>query len=380
MSEPWKKGYFECLMGSGETAEKLDGWLEDTVTHIASPPEYVVGPSNPRPRQGPKGSIAPLEENCVPAYPSPAVFYMKILTTKGFQTNQKLDAALAYADWLDYKGLKETAGEVYHWAMDIAAEGLDVDPKKVVDLKTGVLKDAGNKYATENLLRTSKAMGVHQVRTGDLTSALSVFLSVLKARRSAAPPDDLLQDNGELKPKRTLKTPAQRQRNEHPVRSQSTACEEASLMVYIGEIIFASSSQETGLSWTRDAVDHAEISLLQLDESQERKRLSASPSHAMQYQSTEEQCQHCIRSGLSNWKQMIRTLVVKAENEELKTMDQVNDYWFGRGPWKVTEKQTQRRRWEAEEMILDDRATRIQRLIGDDELSALTSGSTMFFG
>ncbi|KAF3482347.1 uncharacterized protein GIQ15_05106 [Arthroderma uncinatum] len=402
MSEPWKKGYFQTLMGAGETAEKLDGWLEDSVTHRASPPEYVIGPSNPRPKQAPKGSVVPLEENCVPAYRSPAVFYMKILTTKGFQTNQKLDAALAYADWLDYKGLKETAGEVYRWAMDIAAEGLDVDPKKVVDLKTGVVKNGGNKHITENLLRTSKAMGVHHVRTGDLSMALAVFLSVLKSRRSAPESDDSLQINGSPSGKSRSNTPDPkandtmstissifspppypvpvRTGNEPITRSQSTACEEAGLMVYIGEIIFSSSSQETGLSWTRDAVDHAEISLLQLDGSQEQKRLSASPSYGVEYQSTEEQCQHCLRSGLKNWQQMIRTLVVKAENEELDTMDHVADYWFGRGPRKVAEKQTLRRRWEAEEMILSDRAKRIQNLLGDDEISSLTSGGSLLFG
>ncbi|EEQ35290.1 hypothetical protein McanCB56680_004716 [Microsporum canis] len=398
MSEPWKKGYFECLMGAAETAEKLDGWLEDTVTHIASPPEYVVGPSNPRPKQGPKGSIAPLEENCVPAYQSPSVFYMKILTTKGFQTNQKLDAALAYADWLDYKGLKDTAGEVYRWAMDIAVEGLSVDPQKVVDPKTGILKDGGNKYVTENLLRTSKAMGVHQVRTGDITSALAVFLSVLKSRRSVTASEDSLpkagssrQDKSKTKKNDAITAISSfispppypipvRTGNEPPVRSQSSACEEAGLMVYIGEIIYASSSQETGLTWTRDAVDQAEIALLQLDALQEQKRLAASPSHGMQYQSMEEQCQHCLRSGLKNWKQMVRSLVVKAEKEELKAMDEVNNYWFGRGPKKVAEKQTQRRRWEAEEMILGDRAKRIQRLIGDDGFSALTSGDRVFFG
>ncbi|EGE08880.1 hypothetical protein TEQG_07787 [Trichophyton equinum CBS 127.97] len=398
MREPWKKGYFDCLMGAAETAEKLDGWLEDTVTHIASPPEYVVGPSNPRPKEGPKGSIAPLEENCVPAFQNPSVFYMKILTTKGFQTNQKLDAALAYADWLDYKGLKDTAGEVYCWAMDIAVEGLGVDPQKVVDIKTGIIKEGGNKYVTENLLRTSKAMGVHQVRVGDLSSALAVFLSVLKCRRSVTASEDSLPKVVNLKPNKSKTkkddiltaitsfiSPPQypipiRTGNEPPVRSQSTACEEAGLMLYIGEIIYASSSREAGLSWTRDAVDQAEIALLQFDEKQEQKQLVASPSHGMQYQSTEEQCQHCLRSGLKNWRQMIRSLVVKAEKDELKTMDEVNDYWFGRGPRKVAEKQAQRRRWEAEEMILDDRAKRIQRLIGDDGLSALTSSDRMFFG
>ncbi|KAK2743429.1 hypothetical protein FQN57_004894 [Myotisia sp. PD_48] len=400
MSESWKKGYFEALMGAGETAEKLDGWMDDKKKGIASPPEYVVGPSNPNPKPVPKGMIVPDEENSVPAYESPEVYYMKILTTKGFQTNQKLDAALAYADWLDFKGLNETAGEVYNWAMDITIAGLpgvvnlDVDAEKIVDRKTGVLKKGGYGSLTENLLRTSTALGIHQVRIGNLTSALSVFLSVLQARRniststdipSIKPPssfrphskeENVLQSISYLFSPPPYPLPT-RTGNEHPLHSESSGCEEAGLMIYIGEIIFASSSQEKGLAWTRDAVDHAEISLLQLDPDQE----SGQPhSHAMEYSTAEEKCRDCLRTGLDNWKKMVRKLVVRAENEELQSMDRMDEAWFGRGRKKVQEKRMQRRRWEAEELILNERAKRVRNLIGDSDVPTLTAaGDSIFF-
>ncbi|KAF7142180.1 hypothetical protein CNMCM5793_008901 [Aspergillus hiratsukae] len=129
-------------MGAAKAAENLEGWLTDWKQRISAPAEYVVGPSNPRPKPMPAGQKqVPREEDSEPASPSPEVFYMKILTTKGFDTRQKLDAALAYADWLDYKGLRETARDMYAWAMDIAAAGSPVDAGKVVDAKTGVVKN-----------------------------------------------------------------------------------------------------------------------------------------------------------------------------------------------------------------------------------------------
>ncbi|KAF4252556.1 hypothetical protein CNMCM8689_005053 [Aspergillus fumigatus] len=141
-SEPWRRGYHQALMGAAKAAENLEGWLTDRKQRISAPAEYVVGPSNPRPKPMPAGQKkVPREEDSEPASPSPEVFYMKILTTKGFDTRQKLDAALAYADWLDYKGLPETARDMYAWAMDIAAAGSSVDASKVVDTKTGVLKN-----------------------------------------------------------------------------------------------------------------------------------------------------------------------------------------------------------------------------------------------
>ncbi|EEH03557.1 conserved hypothetical protein [Histoplasma capsulatum G186AR] len=406
MSEAWKIGYFQALMGAGEAAEKLDGWMEDTEQQIVGPAECVLGPSNVMPQLLPGTKKMLKEEHCVPAYQSPEAFYVKILTTKGFGTHQKLDAALAYADWLDFKGLKETAGNVYSWAMDIATAELpgDVDPNKVVDRKTGILKERGNAHVTENLLRASTALGVHQVRLGDLPTALSIFVSVLRARRSlpqeehsasiteqiSSPPNASKAKNDSvltLVPKSILSflTPPAyplptRTGNERAMRSIYTACEEAGLMVYIGEIIFAASSHERGLAWTRDAVDLAEATILQLNAEEEEQNLNSnsmfmttnnasSGSLSMNHSDTHQRCRECVKAGLDNWKQMVRQLVVKAENEELDSMDQVGKLswlsWWAGGMKRVKQKEMERKRWEAEELIVQDRERALRYILGN---------------
>ncbi|KAK2790837.1 hypothetical protein FQN53_008661 [Emmonsiellopsis sp. PD_33] len=379
MSEAWKIGYFQTLMGAGEAAEKLDGWMEDTELNMAGPAECVVGPSNPTGGFLPGTKKMLREEHCVPAYEGPEVYYMKILTTKGFGTHQKLDAALAYADWLDFKGLKETADHVYNWAMDIAASGLSVDAKDVIDQTTGILKPAGSEFVTENLLRASTALGVHEVRRGDLSKALSIFLSVLRARRALPPTDLTTEDKTSQQPEKTsllssitnlLAPPPYplptTTGNERPSRSHYTACEEAGLMVYIGEIIFASSSQERGLAWTRDAVDMAEATILQLNE-EEHDNSPNSPivSASMNHADAHQRCRDCVKAGLENWKTMVRKLVVKAEMEELESMEKVREGWFGSGKKRVREKEMERRRWEAEELILKDRENQLRYILGN---------------
>ncbi|KAI5285434.1 hypothetical protein KEM54_000573, partial [Ascosphaera aggregata] len=164
MSAEWREGYFHALMGAGSAAEKMDGWVRDTKSNDIGPSEYVVGPSNPFPRTSPLRNVADVkvpelcEEHCVPAYGSPESYYTKILKTVGFRDNQKLDAALAYADWLDYKGQKDEAFNMYSVAMNIAASGLRSEKSKIVDEATGILKAGGEALVTDNLLRASTAM------------------------------------------------------------------------------------------------------------------------------------------------------------------------------------------------------------------------------
>ncbi|PGH10571.1 hypothetical protein AJ79_05393 [Helicocarpus griseus UAMH5409] len=405
MSEAWKIGYFQALMGAGEAAEKLDGWMRDTVQDIVGPPDAVI-----RTAKGAIGGVLPTplpgrkmlkEEDSVPAYERPEVFYMKVLTTKGFGTQQKLDAALAYADWLDFKGLDGTAGDVYRWAMDIAAAGLggDVDAGRVVDRETGVLNEKGNAFVTENILRTSTALGVHQVRRGDLSKALSIFVSVLRARRglpaveqpaAITDPEFKMTLSKTKKPYSLTDLPRTivalltlleyplptRTGNEPAVRSPYTACEEAGLMVYIGEILYASSSQERGLAWTRDAVDLAESTILQLNDGENADDLAtahfANPSSmplSVNHADAHQRCRDCVKAGLDNWKTMVRKLVVKAENEELESLEKVGEGWFGSGKRRVREREMERRRWEAEEMLVKDRANRLRYILGNPGFS-----------
>ncbi|KAL1963765.1 hypothetical protein VTN77DRAFT_7831 [Rasamsonia byssochlamydoides] len=379
-SEPWRRGYFQALMGAARAAENLEGWMTDRKRRISAPAEYVVGPSNPRPKPLPaRQKQVLLEEDCEPASESPEVFYIKILTTKGFSTKQKVDAALAYADWLDYKGLKGTARDMYSWAMDIAAAGLPFDAARVVDTKTGILKTNNRDVASENIMRVSTALAVHHARSGDLQTALSIFTSVLKARRGL--PE---QDTSSKKPRPTSQTTgsapfgdlvekiktilvpvtypdAPSDGNDPPVRTVGSACEEAGLMTYIGEIIYASSSQENGLSWTRDAVDMAESTFIELGNDRE-------------YAAARERCTQCLKVGLDNWKTMVRNLVVKAEKEEAEAMQKAEKAWYG-GEKRVQAKTLERKRWEAEEMIVQERANRLLPLIDD---GGLASGNSLF--
>lgn len=381
-SEPWRRGYFQALMGAAKAAENLDGWLTDRKQHISAPAEYVVGPSNPRPKPMPAGQkTIPQEEHCEAASPPPERFYMKVLTTKGFDTRQKLDAALAYADWLDFKGLGRTAGDMYTWALDIAASGIDGDASQVVDLKTGILKE-GVQLPSENLLRVSTALAVHNARQGNLPTALSLFTSVLKTRRSL-PLDPEFSMPSLSAPSKSTSDPfvalfksiktvlipveypkPQSSGDKPPLRTASSACDEAGLMTYIGEILYASSSRENGLAWTRDAVEMAESTMLELGKSQD--------SHAR------TRCAQCVKVGLENWKTMVASLVALAEKEEKESIDQAKKAWFG-GESRAQAKADHLRRWKAEEAVLDDRIRRLFPILeGESGLDMLSPSSSLF--
>ncbi|KAH2654749.1 hypothetical protein KXV92_003772 [Aspergillus fumigatus] len=339
-SEPWRRGYHQALMGAAKAAENLEGWLTDRKQRISAPAEYVVGPSNPRPKPMPAGQKkVPREEDSEPASPSPEVFYMKILTTKGFDTRQKLDAALAYADWLDYKGLPETARDMYAWAMDIAAAGSSVDASKVVDTKTGVLKNDTQALPSENILRVSTALAVHHARQGNLPTALSIFTSVLKARRSLPPPPP------DAKPFVLPSIP------------KSTRDPFVSLYNSI-------KTMETGLAWTRDAVDLAESTILELGGFEDHN-----PQH---------RCAECLRVGLENWKTMVSQLVAQAEREERESIEKAKHSWFG-GEKQMEAKALERKRWEAERLILDDRIKKLWPIIdGESGLEGIAPNSSLF--
>lgn len=383
-SEPWRRGYFQALLGAAKAAENLEGWLTDRKQRISASAEYFVGRSNPRPKPVPAGSRTPREEDAEPASPSPEVFYMKILTTRGFDTRQKLDAALSYADWLDYKGLQSTAADMYTWALDIAASGSAVDAEKVVDLKTGVVKDGNQAAPSENILRVSTALAVHHARHGNLPTALSIFTSVLRTRRAASPPPPgtvLPTPPSVPKPTsdpfasffNTLKTifiPAQfppppLSGNDPPFKTATSPCDEAGLMTYIGEIIYASSSKETGLAWTRDAVDLAETTFPETDTSNPNNR-----------------CAECLRVSLGNWKTMVSQLLEKAKKDEEETVEKAKNgsSWF-RGPSKkqIEAKTNERKRWEAEQFILDDRIRKLQPITEmESAMSGIVPGVDLF--
>lgn len=383
-SEPWRRGYFQALIGAAKAAENLDGWLTDRKQKISAPAEYVVGPSNPRPKPMPAGQKkVPREEDCEQASPSPETFYMKILTTNGFTTGQKLDAALAYADWLDFKGLSLTASDMYTWALDIAAGGVEGDASKIVDLKTGLLKNNAGDLPSENILRVSTALAVHNARQANLPTALSLFTSVLKARRSLPLSPDfdhspsftpLPQTSTDpftslFKSLKNVLIPVEypeppQSGDQPPRRTTASACEEAGLMTYIGEILYASSSKESGLAWTRDAVDMAESTIYELSHSPDR--------------AARTRCAQCLKVGLENWKIMVSSLVSHAQQEEQASKDQAKSAWFG-GERRAQAKSLECRRWEAESAILEDRIRRLFPLLeGEAELDLVAPNSSLF--
>jgi len=277
---------------------------------------------------------------------------MKVLTTNGFDTRQRLEAAMAYADWCDFKGLTETAEDVYHWAVDIAQSGLPDGAPEVVDVNTGVIKKGKEDAVTENILNVCTAFGVHHAKAGNVKEALPVFLSVLRARKELPPsPFGVTGTRKQVKEEGywpyvyALKDliierpyPAlPPSGNEKPYHTLKEACEEVGLMVYLGEILFATSDSERGkgLSWTRDSVEAAEAIMWMMDEQKE--------------EDGKERCRECLETGLQNWKDMSRQMARLAAKKEQTIENGSGLFGLGLGKAHQIEKAHQEKmRWEEE--------------------------------
>ncbi|KAK5112422.1 hypothetical protein LTR85_011531 [Meristemomyces frigidus] len=318
-SWPWRAGYYEVVMGCAAAAEHLDGMVVDKTRGLVFPKEVVIGPSNPDPRPVPPYmAAAPKEEDCGRPFDPPETYYMRVLTSKGFTTKQKLDAALAYANWLEFKGLDDSAEEMYKWGVDIAKTGLSIitNPEDVLDSKTSVLKSDAAADATPNLLRATTSLAIHHARIGNVSAALSILLSILRARISA-PVSPFPQSPQTARPAqdeaktdidaalsffqkvfRPPQYPPPPPSGDLPMvrLSERPSCEESELMLYIGEILFASSpSSSEGLGWTRQAVTVAEANL-------------QSGILATDGQEEAAKCKQCLTIGVANWETMLRRL------------------------------------------------------------------------
>ncbi|KAF2146256.1 uncharacterized protein K452DRAFT_283533 [Aplosporella prunicola CBS 121167] len=351
-SEPWRRGYFEVLMGCAKSAEQLDGWVKDTTRNISFPSEYVIGPSNPRPRPCPAFMhSAPLEENCIPAFAQPETYYMKVLTTKGFNTNQRLKAALGYADWLDFKGLNDSAQEMYNWGMDIATSALP-EVESVVDLKTGVIREGANRVS-DNIVQAATSLATHYACNANVSAALPIYLSVLRARSSAPaapyPSNGSSGSNGILDTIFSFIVPPQYpppppSGNDALRRTPNSKCEETALKTYIGEILFATapSNLETGLAWTREAVAEAEAGVedgsLKLED--------------------RDKCAQCLEVGLNNLQKMVAKLD-KEEKDKTSGLGGKSS-WFSL--WGSTKEEgASESKWAAELSEIEDRILRLHR-------------------
>lgn len=378
-SWPWRQGYFEAIMGCAQAAEHLDDMVRDKTRGLVFPKEMLIGPSNPDPRPVPVGmNAAPLEENCDRPYAPPETFYLRVLTSRGFETWQKLDAALAYANWLEYKGLNDSALEMYRWGVDIA-RGVLPDAESIIDGRTGVLK-VDEPFAaapSPNVLRAATSLAVHHARTGAVSEALPIFLSVLRARRSApVSPFAITQPNTRNADKQTTDYqsflnvlgsiirkpvyPAPPPSGDEPlIRStEKPTCHEAELMLYIGEILFASSpSSEEGLGWTRRAVAIAE------DGSNPTRASDAATL------SDRKKCKECLVTGVGNWEAMLRRLaaeqVVTAEREGGSDGGWLRwGGWFGKD-WQKAVTQD----WQTELRLVQEKRASLARQGIDEEMS-----------
>lgn len=371
MPEPWRRGYYEVLMGSGKSAEHMDGRVTDTTRNISFPQNTVIGPSNPDPRPVPPNAYsAPREEDCVPSYPGPERFYLRILTTNGFTEKQKLDAALAYAAWLEYKQTPGTALEVYKWGLDIATGSWQGKP--IVDSE-GVI-DSSSGSPTSNILTATTALAVHHASNNNLQLALPIFLSVLRARKQLPEAPSTMHStlatssSDEESWFRTASTlvanavrapdypPPPPDGQSPPQRSGKERCEEAAVMAYIGEILFALKSSKTsrgdGLAWTREAVDVAE----------EELRSSMATKHSSKKKpgvdaETRKTCSQCLEVGLGNWQAMVAKMA-RAEKEINKAGKGAG--WLGFG----SKEEVHVTRWESEEAVVRERIRRGEELIG----------------
>ncbi|KAF4978764.1 hypothetical protein FZEAL_4909 [Fusarium zealandicum] len=353
-SEEWRRGYFEAIMLAAKGAEHVDGWVRDLSRNIISPPEFVIGPSNPRPAPIPPGQPhAPREEDCEVAYPGADNFYMKILATKGFSPRQKLEAALEYASFMEFKQRPEGAEALYNLALAEATQGLDMS-NPPYNPKTFILNDRAGP-PSQNILDAVTAIATHKARSGNISAALPIYLSLLKARRvlpSNPPP------SATPKPKARSRLaqfiwffsqdeypPPPPDGTQPPWRSPQERCQEASLSLWIGEILFASSSKDDGLSWTRDSVDVAEEQLRNIDPLNEDK-------------SAKQTCRECLSAGLENWGRMVIKLAKEEEQrrEKAVTQSSVFSFWSGASP-------NAEDRWTAEDAVVKERVRRTRELI-----------------
>ncbi|KAJ6446897.1 nuclear pore protein NUP57 [Purpureocillium lavendulum] len=365
-SEEWRRGYFEAIMLAAKAAEHVDGWVRDRTRNVVSPPEFVIGPSNPRPKPiAPGNPHAPREEDCDVAYPSADNFYMKILATKGLTARQKMNAALEYASFMEFKGRSDGPEALYNLALAEATQG--IEPAGLpYNPKTFVVKD--HTKPSLNILDALSAMATHKARKGDVSSALPIYVSLLKCRRSLSdtPPrptpakprrQTLLQQVvGFFSPPNYPSPPPDG--TQPPWRSPYERCQEASLNLYIGEILYATASRDDGLAWTRDSVDLSEEQLRALGSGTDRRDRDA-----------RQTCRECLATGLDNWFTMVARLArTEAAKKTSGATSSVFSFWSG--------SQDAEGRWAAEEAVVQERKRRTKELM--EEVTPPSTGIWSF--
>lgn len=317
-SEEWRQGYYEVLMGMASAAERLDGWVTDKWRRNVWAPEFVQSASNPRPKAVLPGMPEPPDvEHRVPAAEAPETFYLKIITSKGFTTYQRLSAALGYADWLNFRKLPDSAEEMYRWALDIAIAGLPTpDSSAVINRDTGILSNTAPKeFITSNIIYATTNLAIFMAEHGRVTAALPIFISALRARLGAD--EALIPTSSPQKDSSLTGTllsllsepdypPVPPSGDEPLLRKEIDRCEEAALKNYIGEILFATAGTSTtqrqqGLSWVRDSV------------STSKTAQSLNPIKTKD--DVRKKCEKCEEVGLESWGKIMTYLAAEAREK-----------------------------------------------------------------
>ncbi|CAK7273448.1 hypothetical protein SEPCBS57363_005657 [Sporothrix epigloea] len=282
-SEPWRRGYYEALLAAAATAEHVDGWLLDRTRNTVFPPDIVVGPSNLNPRPLPPNvSGAPREENCEPIFPTPAEIYLKLLHTRGLTARQHIVAALAFANYLEYKQDKDAAAYVYERAVLAARTPVTEDDDTGLSffdrnvqvnapawIKAWTAQNHASDSATtsstdgilsRNLLSALTAYATFLARSGNLDGALPLFVSLLQARRSLPPSASTAAASAAAARREKASIaklllafisppsypPPPDDGFGPPLPGARATCEEAALRLHIGEILYASARKGTG--------------------------------------------------------------------------------------------------------------------------------------
>jgi hypothetical protein len=347
-SEEWRKGYARLLLAMASAMEQIDGWVLDKKQNYVVPVEMVRGPSNPRPSPLPPGATihSPNEADCEP-YGRPAEYYYdKLLNTPGIRYADLLDAKLARAYWKEFKGDEVGAGELFESAMtdSLALLGIE-EPKSLLRFL-----EEPSRHLSENVLAASTALATHRARHGDSAEALSLFAAILNNRLSL--PDDLRAKSTDSswdwigKMKGLLHEPEYRladPRNETAVRN---ACDEAALRMFIGELLFATSStrKEEGFNWTMSAIDTAAKELqAQVDEETDPK--------------AGKTCRQCLEASFDNATKMAVEMrrQKQATEAQKSSLSRWTTLWAGWGSYKQPD-------WEKMEMEIAARREEVVHL------------------
>jgi hypothetical protein len=163
-------------------------------------------------------------------------------------------------------------------------------------------------------------------------------------------------------------------------------------MAYIGEILYTSnsstSSHEEGLAWTREAVDIAE---------EELRGRGIADSASGRGKEAKVTCRQCLETGLGNWGKMIARLAREERERKTKLSSHEktsvkSSSWFGLGGAGHDAKEQQKEheelkdlvaaptplgRWEAEELVVQERMRRARDVLASGAMERGWSG--LFF-